>query len=63
MMEADAHNIGFCPFVVFLYETADKPGETVAGYRRPTPRGDEASMQILAEIDALLDAIVKDAVQ
>ena len=63
MMEADPKNIGFCPFVIFMYEAADKPGETVVGYRRPAPRGNEDSVQALAEIDALLDGIVKEAVQ
>jgi hypothetical protein len=29
MMEADLGNIAFCPFVVFIYEAANKPGETV----------------------------------
>ena len=63
MMEADATNIGFCPYVVFIYEPADKPGETVVGYRRPPPGGSDASKKALAEIDALLDGIVKDAVK
>lgn len=63
MMEADPLNIGFCPFVVFMYEAADAPGTTVVGYRRPTPRGEDASTKALAEIDALLDGIVKEAVE
>jgi hypothetical protein len=63
MMEADLANVGFCPYVVFLYEAADKPGEIVVGYRRPQPSGNEASRKALAEIDALLDGIVKDAVK
>jgi hypothetical protein len=46
-----------------VYQTAGKEGETVVGYRRPTPRGDEASMRALTDVDALLDAIVKAAVQ
>jgi len=64
MMEADLGNIAFCPFVVFIYEAANKPGETVVGYRRPMPAsGGEASKKALADIDALLDGIVKDAVK
>lgn len=63
MMEADPGNIGFCPYVVFIYEAADKPGETVVGYRRPTPTGGEASRQALADIDTLLDGIVQEAVK
>ncbi|MBX9590192.1 MAG: DUF302 domain-containing protein [Hyphomonadaceae bacterium] len=63
MMEADPVNIGFCPFVIFMYEAPDAPGRTTVGYRRPTPQGNEASRQVLTEIDALLDGIVKEAVQ
>ncbi len=64
MMEADLGNIAFCPYVVFIYEAAKKPGETVVGYRKPMPvSGGEASRKALAAIDALLDGIVKDAVK
>lgn len=63
MMEADPDNIGFCPFVIFIYEAADKPGETVVGYRRPTPTGSEESRKALADIDTLLDSIVRQAVK
>jgi uncharacterized protein (DUF302 family) len=63
MMEADPANIGFCPYVIFIYEAAGKPGETVVGYRRPVLVGNEASRKALAEIDALLDGIVKEAVK
>jgi hypothetical protein len=63
MMEADPANVGFCPYVVFLYEAADKPGEIVVGYRRPPITGNDATRKALADIDALLDGIVKDAVK
>lgn len=63
MMEADPANIGYCPYVVFIYESANKPGETVVGYRRPALHGSEASRKALAEIDLLLEGIIKDAVK
>lgn len=63
MMEADPANIAFCPYVVFIYEAIAKPGEIVVGYRPPTPRGDDRSKAALAEIDALLGGIIKDAVK
>jgi len=63
MMEAELGNVAFCPYVVFLYEAADTPGEIVVGYRRPATAGSEATKAALAEIDVLLDAIVKDAVK
>jgi len=63
MMEADLTNVGFCPYVVFVYEAAGKPGEIVIGYRRLPAGGSEASRKALADIDALLDGIVRDAVK
>lgn len=61
MMEADAANIAFCPFVIFLYERADKAGEVVIGYRRPVASGDGPTAQALADVDALLADIIKTA--
>ncbi len=63
MMEADPSNVGFCPFVIFVYERVDRPGEIVVGYRRPPPRGDGASQAALAEVDKLLSGIIADAVK
>jgi hypothetical protein len=60
MIEANLANIGFCPYVVFIYTAAGKPEESVVGYRRPTPN---AAAPALAEIDALLDGIVREAVK
>jgi hypothetical protein len=63
MMEADPVNIGYCPYVVFIYEAADKPGEIVVGYRRPAPTADAHSRQALVAVEALLEGIVLDAVK
>ena len=61
MMEADSGNMGFCPYVVFYYEAADKPGEIVVGYRRPGEGKNDAAKKALKDIDDLLDGIVKAA--
>jgi uncharacterized protein (DUF302 family) len=61
MMEADPLNIAFCPYVVFVFESADKPGQVTVGYRRPEARGPAASAKALTAIDSLLDQIIKDA--
>lgn len=62
MMEADPTNMGFCPFVVFVYEPADKPGTVVVGYRVPTTaKGNDATKKVLAEIDKLMEDIAKEA--
>lgn len=60
-MEADPANLAVCPYVVYVYETAAKPGEVTIGYRRPIGAPGEASAKALAEIDGLLDGIVKSA--
>lgn len=63
MMEADAANVAFCPYTVFIYETATAPGEVVVGYR-PFPQPEnEPSRAALNEIDKLLASIIKAAVQ
>jgi uncharacterized protein (DUF302 family) len=63
MMEADAANIAFCPYVVFVYETVGAPGEIVVGYRPPASQGNGASRDALGEIDKLLDGIIRDAIK
>lgn len=63
MMEADPGNVGYCPYVVFIYERVDKPGEVVVGFRRPPQTGSDASRKAFADIDKLLDTIVREATQ
>jgi uncharacterized protein (DUF302 family) len=60
-MEADPANIAFCPYGVFVYETPDMPGTIVVGYRNLTETGDEASKKAIADVNALLNDIVKEA--
>lgn len=61
MMEADPRNILFCPYVVVLYRTADRPDVVHIGYRRPDLRGSAASKAALKAVDKLLDGIVREA--
>lgn len=63
MMEADAMNIAFCPYVMFIYEGVGEPGVVVVGYRRPPMTGSPETKAALAEIDALLDGIARDALK
>jgi uncharacterized protein (DUF302 family) len=61
--EAEAANVGYCPYVVFIYETAVAPGTVHVGYRSPPLTGLDASKAALGEVQRLLDAIAKDAVK
>ena len=62
-MEAEAANVGYCPYVVFIYETAAAPGTIHIGYRSPPLHGSDASKGALAEVERLLDALAKEAVK
>jgi uncharacterized protein (DUF302 family) len=63
MMEADPANVAFCPYTIFIYETAASPGEIVVGYRPFPQAANETSRAALNEIDKLLTAIITAAVQ
>lgn len=63
MIEADAMNIAFCPYVMFIYESVGEPGIVVVGYRRPPTSGSPETKAALAEIDKLLDGIARQALE
>lgn len=63
MVEADPLNFGNCPFLVFVYETNAKPGETVVGFRGLGAAKTDASKKVFAEIEAMLDDLVKETLK
>mgnify|MGYP005613737481 FL=1 len=61
-MEADPHNIMFCPYTIALYTTVAEPGKVYLAYRRPQRTDDStASKAALREVEALLDGIAREA--
>lgn len=60
-MEADPHNITFCPYVIAIYELSDEPGTVYVGYQRVPEIGDEASEEALRDVNELVDRIVQNA--
>ena len=61
-MEADAHNIAFCPYSLVVYSPAAEPKKVYVAYRRPVlNEGSEAAKTALKEIETLLDGIARDA--
>lgn len=61
-MEADAANAALCPYSVVVYALAGEPQKVFVAYRRTSrPDGSPASKAALAEIDALLDGIAREA--
>lgn len=63
MMEADPHNITYCPYVIAIYELAAQPGTIYVGYRRPAVPADasEATRDAMQQVEQLLADIVADA--
>lgn len=59
-MEADIHNIVFCPYIVAVYVTEAEPEKVYVSYRRPIPVGDDASRESLLAVEELLEEIVQE---
>lgn len=63
-MEADTHNIAFCPYALVVYSTVAEPKKVYVAYRRPVlTEGSEAAKTSLKEVEALLDSIARDALR
>ena len=63
MVEADPTLMSNCPFLLYVYERVDRPGEVVAGFRRLQPGTTSAGQKAVVETEAMLDAIVSEAVK
>lgn len=61
-MEANPHNIVFCPYVILIYELPKEPGKIYIAFRRPDIVGSAASKKSLKAVETLLDKIIKEAV-
>ncbi|MCB1424764.1 MAG: DUF302 domain-containing protein [Zhengella sp.] len=57
VMEADIGDIAYCPYVVFVYETADNPGHVVVGHRK-LPEGAGRD-----QVNTLLNEIAEEAAE
>jgi len=61
-MEADPHNIAYCPYAIVVYSTLDDPKKVHVAYQRPlSAGGSEASQASLKAVEDLLDGIVREA--
>lgn len=62
-MEAYVGNVVMCPYSIVVYATAARPDAVFVAFRRlMSPGGGPASRQALNEVEALLDAIAREAV-
>ncbi len=61
-MEANPHNIVFCPYVIAIYELPAEPGKIYIAFRRPLLVGSATSKKALKAVETLLDRIIKEAI-
>jgi uncharacterized protein (DUF302 family) len=62
-MEADPHNIVFCPYIIAVYSLPGEDNVTYVSYRRPTPVGSPESRASLKAVEGLLEEIITAAVE
>lgn len=59
-MEADPHNIVFCPYIIAVYSLPHENDKTYISFRRPVLAGSEASKAALRKVEELMKSIVEE---
>ena len=59
-MEADPHNIVFCPYVITVYSLPGDKDKTYISFRRPQAVGTEQSKAALRAVEKLMTEIVAE---
>ena len=59
-MEADPHNIVFCPYVIAVYSLPQDKDKTYISFRRPTLVGNAASKAALQKVEDLMQSLVEE---
>ncbi len=62
-MEADPRNIGFCPYIVVVFQLASSADTVHVGYRQLPMVGSDASKQALMNVNKVLDEIAREATE
>lgn len=58
-MESDIRNVGFCPYVITIYETVKNPGTVYVSYRKFNNVKDIS----FSAVEQLLDGIAREATE
>lgn len=60
-MEADPHNIAYCPYAIAIYTLPKEPGRVYVSYRKPDAQSGPSSVKALRAVDKLLEDIAREA--
>ena len=61
MIKVDPSNMGICPFTIAIYILRTEPNRVYVAYRVPSLAGDADN--VLKEVIALLDGVVKESIE
>lgn len=61
-MEANPHNIAYCPYVIAIYVLPKEPKTVYVTYRKPIGGDTKASKASLGEVEKLLRDLVKETI-
>lgn len=62
MMEADPHNIVFCPYIIYVYQLAGDDKTVYVAYRKPWV-DDETRAAALVPVTGLLESIIGEVIE
>jgi len=62
-MEANPHNIIYCPYIISIYSLAKSPNKTYVSYRKLPRLKNQASNQALQSVEKLLDELAKATIE
>lgn len=54
-------NLATCPYVIFVYQTIEKPNQVAVGFRNPELRIPGPTRLVMEKLDVLLNEIVAEA--
>lgn len=63
MMEADPHNIVYCPYIINVYVLPADPKTVYVTFRKPDLVGSAQSKKALKAVEDLLNGIIKEAIK
>lgn len=62
-MEADVHNIAYCPYSIAVYVLPQEPDKVYVTYRRLAMSGSVQSIKALGAVEKMLEDIVHEALK
>jgi hypothetical protein len=63
MMAADAHNVLYCPYIIYIYELAGEEGKIYLAFRKLPLTGSQKSRQAIERVNKMLTDIILETLE